>query len=68
MATEQWKGAGSQAPLAEALTENEREVEPGLLPLASQPDLLMHQQSQSCYTDHEKGKAGEINQNIVSKK
>ena len=68
MATEQWKGAGSQSPLAEGLKENEREVLAGLFPLASQPDLLMYQQSQSCYTDHENGKAGELNQNILSKK
>lgn len=68
MATEQWKGVGSQSPLAKALKENEREVLPGLFPLVSQPDLLMYQQSQSCYTDHEKGKAGELNQNIISKK
>ena len=32
MATEQWKGAGSQSPLAEGLKENEREVLAGLFP------------------------------------
>lgn len=47
--------------VAEGLKENEKEALPGLFPSAGQPGLVMHQQSQSWYTDHEKGKTEELN-------